>query len=116
MGTLSARQVLRSTATERHQYRQEMEPPGSSRKMRVWEGWGHVGVGYGRRVDLCRVETQRNCVFPNGLGGTRCEDHLGNCQVWVSGTAFSLGFLSQMRRIAGATSHVRWKALKEKPV
>lgn len=50
MGTLSTGQGLRLTATGRHQYRQGMEPPGSSRGQGVWRGvvWQEGGPVQGR--------------------------------------------------------------------
>lgn len=77
MGTLSTGHGLRLTTIGRHQCRQGMEPPGSSRKM----GGAHGECN--RKVDQCRGETRRGC--EQELGGTRCEDHLGNYQVWVPG-------------------------------
>lgn len=75
MGTLSTGYGLRLTTIGRHQCRQGMEPPGSSRKM----GGGTHGER-DRKVDQCRGETRRGC--EQGLGGTR---YLGNYQVWVPG-------------------------------
>lgn len=66
MGTLSADPGLRLTATGRHQYRHGMEPPGTSR--------GNMGGSSG---PVQGRNQKGRCVPEQGLGGTRCEDHLG---------------------------------------